>query len=156
MGLHDRELSPLSSNDIGDKISRTKVNDMPNHFNKSMKRSVTDTIRDQLDGDSDMPIMSIQKPAYIPGECHDASKCFTTTLIAFFSFKVKRPDQAYNQKPKLGSKHKNRQGYHYEPIASTSRQSPTFIIDPEELDFDDQDDDDELIIPIGPGHKFAW
>lgn len=72
-------------------------------------------------------------------------------------FVVKRPDQAYNQKPKLGSKHNNRQGYHYEPIASTSRQSPTFIIDPEELDFDeDQDDDDELIIPIGPGHKFAW
>lgn len=69
---------------------------------------------------------------------------------------VKRPDQAYNQKPKLGSKHNNRQGYHYEPIASTSRQSPTFIIDPEEdLDFDDQEDDDELIIPIGPGHKFA-
>lgn len=68
-------------------------------------------------------------------------------------FAVKRPDQAFNQKPKLGSKHKNRKGYHYhyEPIASTSRQSPTFIIDPEDLDFDDQDD--ELIIPIG--HKFA-
>jgi hypothetical protein len=95
------------------------------------------------------------------------------TKVWRFFFAVKRPDQAYNQKPKLGSKHKNRQGYHYgkkslwssstsiliflvlEPIASTSRQSPTFIIDPEELDFD-QDDDDELIIPIGPGHKFAW
>ena len=47
---------------------------------------------------------------------------------------------------------KNRQGYHYQPIASTSRQSPTFIID---HGFDDQDDDDELIIPINPGHKFA-
>lgn len=47
---------------------------------------------------------------------------------------------------------KNRQGYHYQPIASTSRQSPTFIIDPD--DFDDQDDD-ELIIPINPGHKFG-
>lgn len=68
MGLHDRELSPLSSNDIGDKISRSKVNDMPNHFHKSMKRSVTDTIRDHLDGDTDMPIMSVQKPAYIPGK----------------------------------------------------------------------------------------
>lgn len=78
-------------------------------------------------------------------------------LIISLHISVKRPDQAYNQKPKLGSKHKNRQGYHYEPIASTSRQSPTFIIDPEDLDFDDQDDDDdELIIPIGPGHKFAW
>lgn len=68
MGLHDRELSPLSSNDIGDKMYRSKGNDMPNHFNKTMKRSVTDTIRDQTDGDSEMPIMSIQKPAYIPGK----------------------------------------------------------------------------------------
>lgn len=78
MGLHDRELSPLSSNDIGDKISRSKVNDMPNHFNKSMKRSVTDTIREQLENDLDMPIMSVQKPAYIPGEignCCDNNRC---------------------------------------------------------------------------------
>lgn len=124
MGLHDdgRELSPLS--DL-DKVH--KSDDMPNHFNKSMKRSVTDTIRDHAGDDdyySDMPVVQIQKPAYIP---------------------VKRPDQAYNQKPKLGSKHKNRQGYHYEPIASTSRQSPTFIID---------QDEDELILPIGD--KYAW
>lgn len=150
MGLRDRELSPLSSNDIGDKLHRS--NEIPNHhhFHKSMKRSVTDTIRDQLDGDSDMPIM-IQKPAYIPGEL---SLKYNFAHLTMIIVAVKRPDQAYNQKPKLGSKHKNRQGYHYEPIASTSRQSPTFIIDPEELDFD-QDDDDELIIPIGPGHKFA-
>lgn len=66
MGLHDRELSPLSSNDIGDKTHR--IHDMPNHLNKTMKRSVTDTIRDQQDGDSEMAI-SVQKPAYIPGEC---------------------------------------------------------------------------------------
>jgi hypothetical protein len=66
MGLRDRELSPLSSNDIGDKLHRS--NEIPNHhFHKSMKRSVTDTIRDQLDGE-DMPVMSIQKPAYIPGK----------------------------------------------------------------------------------------
>ena len=58
----------------------------------------------------------------------------------------------------LGSQRKNRHGYHYQPIASTSRQSPTFTIDPKEFDDqddDDDDDDDELIIPIGPGHKFA-
>lgn len=62
----------------------------------------------------------------------------------------------FNQKPTLGSNRKNRQGYHYQPIASTSRQSPTFdrSIDPEEYDPDDEDDD-ELIIPINPGHKFA-
>lgn len=61
----------------------------------------------------------------------------------------------FNQKQTLGSKRKNRQGYHYQPIASTSRQSPTFIIDADDFDGDDDDDDDELIIPIGPGHKFA-
>lgn len=74
---------------------------------------------------------------------------------------MKRPDQAHNQRPTLGntsSKHKNRQGYHYQPIASTSRQSPTFILDPDELedhDIDDQDED-ELIIPIGPGHRLNY
>lgn len=67
MGLHDRELSPLSSNDIGDKTHR-RVNDVPNHFNKTMKRSVTDTIRDQLDDESEIPNVSVQKPAYIPGK----------------------------------------------------------------------------------------
>lgn len=69
MGLHDRELSPLSSNDIGDK-TRSKPNDMPNHFNKSMKRSVTDTIRDHYEDESDMPMTMVlnQKPAYIPGK----------------------------------------------------------------------------------------
>lgn len=154
MGLHDRELSPLSSTDIGDKMHRSRANDTPNHFNKSMKRSVTDTIRDHIDGDSEMPVMSIQKPAYIPG---NFVKWLIWKIFYHFRILVKRPDQAYNQKPKLGSKHKNRQGYHYEPIASTSRHSPTFIIDPEDLDFDDQlDDEDELIIAIGPAHEFAW
>lgn len=49
---------------------------------------------------------------------------------------VKRPDQANNQRPSLGHtqnkqkpNHRYRQGYHYQPIASTSRQSPTFILD---------------------------
>ena len=68
MGLRDddRELSPLSSNDIGDKLYRD--NEIPNHhFHKSMKRSVTDTIRDNLDCEPDLPIM-VQKPAYIPSE----------------------------------------------------------------------------------------
>lgn len=70
MGLHDdgRELSPLS--DL-DKVHSSK-SDMGNHFNKFMKRSVTDTIRDHA-GDhddyySDMPVVQIQKPAYIPGQ----------------------------------------------------------------------------------------
>lgn len=70
MGLHDRELSPLSSNDIADR--RSKASDTPNHFeHKSMKRSVTDTIRHQHDDNLDLPIMSIQKPAYIPGQLND-------------------------------------------------------------------------------------
>lgn len=70
MGLNDRELSPLSSNDLGDKMYRVKQNDFPNHFNKTMKRSVTDTIRDHAEDDSDMPSISIQKPAYIPSKFH--------------------------------------------------------------------------------------
>lgn len=53
------------------------------------------------------------------------------------SFAVKRPDQSYNQRPTLGnmqkSNHRNRQGYHYQPIASTSRQSPTFVLDEDAL-----------------------
>lgn len=68
MGLHDRELSPLSSNDLGDKMYRSKANDLPNHYNKSMKRSVTDTIRDHEDNDSDMPTIMIQKTSYTPSE----------------------------------------------------------------------------------------
>jgi len=66
MGLRDRELSPLSSNDIGDKM-HLKSSEFSNHLNKSMKRSVTDTIRDHMDGEMELQ-MSIQKPAYIPGE----------------------------------------------------------------------------------------
>lgn len=68
MGLNDRELSPLSSNDLGDKMYRSKTNDLPNHFNKTMKRSVTDTIRDHAEDDSEMPSISFQKPAYIPSK----------------------------------------------------------------------------------------
>lgn len=67
VGLHDRELSPLSSNDIGDR--RSKVSNVPNHYNKTMKRSVTDTIRDQLEGDIEMPIHN-EKPAYIPSKIY--------------------------------------------------------------------------------------
>lgn len=67
MGLHDRELSPISSNDIiGDKRSKV-VSNIPNHYNKTMKRSVTDTIREQLESDNEMPITN-QKPAYIPSK----------------------------------------------------------------------------------------
>jgi hypothetical protein len=61
MGLNDRELSPLSSNDLEDK--RCKVDSLPNHYNNSMKRSVTDTIREQLEND-----IENQKTAYIPSE----------------------------------------------------------------------------------------
>lgn len=51
------------------------------------------------------------------------------------NFLEKRPDEAFNQRPSLGlsqkqkPNHRYRQGYHYQPIASTSRQSPTFVLD---------------------------
>jgi hypothetical protein len=45
----------------------------------------------------------------------------------------KRPDESLNQRPSLGNtkktNHRYRQGYHYQPIASTSRQSPTFVLE---------------------------
>lgn len=53
---------------------------------------------------------------------------------------AKRPDQAYNyMQPTLGHHNQQvktnsryRQGYHYQPIASTSTaQSPTFVLDEE-------------------------
>lgn len=57
------------------------------------------------------------------------------------SIPVKRPDQAYNRPPTLGNLRKpsraDRRGYHYQPIASTSRQSPTFVLDDDPLDDDD-------------------
>lgn len=53
------------------------------------------------------------------------------------SFKLvdleKRPDQANNRRPTLGHIHNQkpnnryRQGYHYQPVASTSQRSPTIV-----------------------------
>jgi hypothetical protein len=84
MGLHDRELSPLSSNDIGDKMHHSRI-EMPNHYNKRMKRSVTDTIRDQHDGDLEIQMpMTLQKPAYIPGELNSLNDAKVTSLIHHF------------------------------------------------------------------------
>ena len=60
---------------------------------------------------------------------------------------MKRPDQSYNKRPALGNTqkqtHRNRQGYHYQAInvASTSRQSPTFVLG----------DDEPISIPGGAG-----
>lgn len=50
----------------------------------------------------------------------------------FFTCTAKRPDQANNKRPTLGhtkSNNRYREGYHYQPIASTSQQSPTFVLD---------------------------
>uniref|UniRef100_A0A182M8W3 MARVEL domain-containing protein n=1 Tax=Anopheles culicifacies TaxID=139723 RepID=A0A182M8W3_9DIPT len=104
MCLEERELSPICSNDITNHNHTTASNDLSNH--RSYNKIET--------GDSITPTCN-QKP-YIP---------------------VKRPDQSYNQRPTLGnmqkSNHRNRQGYHYQPIASTSRQSPTFVLDEDAL-----------------------
>lgn len=48
---------------------------------------------------------------------------------------AKRPDQANNKRPTLGhtiqskTNTRYRQGYHYQPIPSTSQQSPTFVLE---------------------------
>lgn len=45
----------------------------------------------------------------------------------------KRPDQTNNRRPTLGNiqnqrpSSRYRQGYHYQPVASTSQLSPTFV-----------------------------
>ena len=48
---------------------------------------------------------------------------------------AKRPNELNNQRPTLGHTQSTRQpnnryreGYHYQPVASTSRQSPTFVL----------------------------
>ncbi|XP_037916789.1 uncharacterized protein LOC119655127 isoform X2 [Hermetia illucens] len=100
--VQDREMSPLSP------IDSTEV---PNHSNNT-----TQTQHGELNNHNQYNRISSscnQKP-YIP---------------------AKRPDQANNKRPTLGHtqnkkpNHRYREGYHYQPIASTSRQSPTFVIE---------------------------
>lgn len=134
MCLEERELSPICSNEHtnNNNINNTTLDanggtgggELTNHRNYNNSSSKTGG-----DGDSGGIPMCNQKP-YIP---------------------VKRPDQSYNQRPTLGnlqksSNHRNRQGYHYQPIASTSRQSPTFVLD------DDDDDAGASAIP-GPSNR---
>ncbi|XP_037048066.1 uncharacterized protein LOC119082614 [Bradysia coprophila] len=94
-----RELSPMSP------MSPMSSTDVPNHNQVS-----------QSDGSNHYQYNKLstacnQKP-YIP---------------------AKRPDQANNKRPTLGhtqkSNNRYREGYHYQPIASTSQQSPTFVLD---------------------------
>lgn len=71
-------------------------------------------------------------------------------LVSFQKSVVKRPDQAYNRPPTLGNLRKpskaDRKGYHYQPIASTSRQSPTFVLDDDPIEL-------ELVHDPGPSPR---
>lgn len=83
-----------------------------------------------------------QKP-YIPGkrmDTHSYQKLpngIDLNVIECCIFSLmnteKRPDQANNRRPTLGHIHSQkpnnryRQGYHYQPVASTSQLSPTFV-----------------------------
>uniref|UniRef100_A0A8D8FT59 (northern house mosquito) hypothetical protein n=1 Tax=Culex pipiens TaxID=7175 RepID=A0A8D8FT59_CULPI len=114
MCLEERELSPICSNEHTNNVNNTTLDanggaasELTNHrnYNNNSGNKTDDSAGGGIP-------MCNQKP-YIP---------------------VKRPDQAYNQRPTLGNlqksaNHRNRQGYHYQPIASTSRQSPTFVLD---------------------------
>lgn len=108
MCLEERELSPICSNELTNIANNTatgnnniNATELSNHRNYNNKTETGDNVTPTSNQNS-----------YIP---------------------VKRPDQTYNQRPTLGnmqkSNHRNRQGYHYQPIASTSRQSPTFVLD---------------------------
>lgn len=77
--------------------------------------------------------------------------CITLhTCLFLHLFIVKRPDQAYNRPPTLGNLRKpskaDRKGYHYQPIASTSRQSPTFVLDDDPIEL-------ELVHDPGPSPR---
>lgn len=73
-----------------------------------------------------------------------------TYISLLHYFIVKRPDQAYNRPPTLGNLRKpskaDRKGYHYQPIASTSRQSPTFVLDDDPIEL-------ELVHDPGPSPR---
>lgn len=68
--INDRELSPLSSNDIGDS-KRSKSNDLPNHhsYNKMSRAATTTTVTPTtLTNEHDGSPPPICKKAYIPGK----------------------------------------------------------------------------------------
>lgn len=76
-----------------------------------------------------------QKP-YIPGKQGSIFYFFYMELSHLVSsFPAKRPNEL-NQRPTLGHtqtarikpNQRYREGYHYQPVASTSRQSPTFVV----------------------------
>lgn len=83
---------------------------------------------------------------------------------------AKRPDQAHNKRPTLGhaiqskTSTRYRQGYHYQPIPSTSQQSPTFVLESREYPphqhtkshhhNDEIIDGGAAVVPIaGPSHR---
>ncbi|XP_063701813.1 uncharacterized protein LOC134836441 [Culicoides brevitarsis] len=118
MCLQERELTPIcASNEM---LPSQMLHEIPNHhysYNNNTSR-----------GSPTTPPICNQKP-YIP---------------------VKRPDQAYNRPPTLGNLRKpskaDRKGYHYQPIASTSHQSPTFVLDDDPIEL-------ELVHDPGPSPR---
>lgn len=72
------------------------------------------------------------------------------------SHSAKRPDQVHNRRPTLGhhdttiqskTSTRYRQGYHYQPIASTSSQhSPTFVLETRQYPHEPGDDDHDAIV----------
>jgi hypothetical protein len=70
--LNDRELSPLSSNDIGD--SKRSKSDMPNHhsYNKLSRAATTTTVTPTLTNERDgSPIAICNQKPYIPSKLFD-------------------------------------------------------------------------------------
>uniref|UniRef100_A0A336M5V4 CSON010647 protein n=1 Tax=Culicoides sonorensis TaxID=179676 RepID=A0A336M5V4_CULSO len=119
MCLQEREMTPICSNEV----LPYQTHEIPNHHH-----SLSYNNNNNSRGGPTTPPICNQKP-YIP---------------------VKRPDQAYNRPPTLGNLRKpskgDRQGYHYQPIASTSRQSPTFVLDDDPIEL-------ELVHDPGPSPR---
>ncbi|XP_055387886.1 uncharacterized protein LOC129616310 isoform X2 [Condylostylus longicornis] len=82
------------------------------------------------------PVVDDANEVFIPDcEMSHISPTAENTDVSFNSNPVKSPGQSYNKTAASTNltqnrkSIKNREGYHYQPIASTSRQSPTFILD---------------------------
>lgn len=109
-------------------------------------RHVLDDGSEMYIEDREMILLSTAESTEVPNhnstphsEANHHNQCNRISSSSSYNQKpyipAKRPDQANNKRPTLGqsqtrkSNHRYREGYHYQPIASTSRQSPTFVLD---------------------------
>ncbi|XP_075152052.1 uncharacterized protein LOC142226071 [Haematobia irritans] len=121
MYIEDREMTPMSPIESTDVPNRHQLqlqlqqSQNHNNCNNSVTaHSETNHHNNQCNRTISSPTSYNNQKPYIP---------------------AKRPNEINNQRPTLGHtqttrkpNQRYREGYHYQPVASTSRQSPTFVI----------------------------